>query len=107
MVHATATAEQRWIPGRAGPNDGRTSQVLYKDSVVLMQEDARKSEVIIPAVIDLLKTQIESNDRMVLPPGKTFVTNISVTDFLGRELQYPLPPQPVDETAHCIRPLGP
>jgi hypothetical protein len=85
MMHASV-AEQRRIPSKTEGPHGRSSEVLYKDSVLLMQEDAKNSEVIIPAVIDLLKTQIESNDRLVLPPGKTFVTNISVTDFLGRKL---------------------
>jgi hypothetical protein len=69
----------------SAPDCKRESRVSYRDQILEMQEDARKSDVLIPAVIDLLKTRIEQNDKLVLPPGKTFVTNISVQDFLGRE----------------------
>ena len=65
--------------------------VPHQRLVELMKEDAARTEVLYQAVVTLLEDRIEANDRLVLPPGKSFAANITIAQYLGRFRKYSNP----------------
>jgi len=56
----------------------------HHELVRLLEEDVARSQCMVSAFLSYMEEMVARNDRLVLPAGRIFMTDISVRDFIRR-----------------------